>query len=329
LGFIKLDDTVYADIVSPDGNAVGNAGVVILDQSVLVFDTHFTPEAGAALLASIRSVTSKPVRYVVNSHWHADHTHGNQVFADAQLIGSANTRRDVLQIDVPSFERTMSITQNQLEKLSQDIQKEADAARTRRLREQIKVREDYVQTMSRLKIMAPFVILDDYLTIQDKTDEARILFLGPGHTDGDIVLFLPTHRTVFVGDLFFNKAIPNVQDGSVLQWMKTLEEVLKLDADTFVPGHGPVGTKKDVEAFLHYFQGLKASVEQAIDLGDSMDQAVHEIEVPAKYSTYQFQNFFPSNVQKMYSEIQALRQEDEPEEESPKSETKESLKAKQ
>ena len=105
----KVAEGIYARIVSPDGNAVANACVAVLEQSVLVFDTHFTPEAGASLLAAIRSVTPKPVRYVVNSHWHADHTHGNQAFAGAQIISSTNARRDMLQNDLPSLNRAVRI----------------------------------------------------------------------------------------------------------------------------------------------------------------------------------------------------------------------------
>jgi cyclase len=272
-----------------------------------VFDTHFTPEAGQALLAAIRSVTPKPVRYVVNSHAHADHTHGNQVFAEAQIIGSSAARRDVLEADLPSLNRTVGISQSQIEQLRRQMSKESDAGQIKRLREQIKSREDYVQTMSRLKIIAPFVTLDDSLKIQDGKQEARVLHVGKGHTDGDVIVFLPAQKIVFAGDLFFNEAIPNVQNASMLPWMKTLEELLKLDADKFVPGHGAVGSKKDVEKFLGYFQELQSAVKGAIDSESSMDQATRDITVPAKFSSYKFQNFFPSNIQKMYAELKALQ----------------------
>ncbi len=314
----KLAEGVYARIVSPDGNAVSNSGIAILDHSVLVFDTHFTPEAGQALLTDIRSITSKPIRYVVNSHSHADHTHGNQVFQDAQLIGSTNARREVLEIDLPSLNRTMGITRSQLEKLRQEMTKETDAEAVQRFRALIKAREDYLQTTSRLKIMAPFVTLDDSLTIQDGALQAKIEFLGAGHTDGDIVLFMPSQKIAFVGDLFFNQAIPNVQDGNILQWMKTLKELLKLDADKFVPGHGPIGSKKDVEGFLDYFVDLKSLVEPAVARGDSIEQATRELQMPAKYSSYRFQNFFPSNIQKMYAELKALQLSSTPPAESSK-----------
>jgi cyclase len=314
----KLADGVYARIVSPDSNAVANAGIVVLDQSVLVFDTHFTPEAGEALLAGIRSVTSKPVRYVANSHWHADHTHGNQVFANSQLIGHTNTHRDMLQIDLASSDRTAKIAQSQLEKLRKEMLKETNPAQIRSLREQTKSREEYLQAASRLKILAPDVTLDDELKIRDGNQEARLLFLGAGHTEGDIVLFLPAHKIAFVGDLFFNNAIPNVQDANILQWMKTLQELVKLEADKFVPGHGSPGSKKDLESFLRYFEDLKTMVQPSVDRGDSMEQATREIEIPARYSSYQFQNFFQSNVQKMFAEIKSLQLETTTPENAPK-----------
>lgn len=292
-------------IASPDGNAVANAGFVVLDESVLVFDTHFTPEAGAELWKVIRSITSKPIRYVINSHGHSDHTHGNQAFAEAHLIGSANARRDVMQVDIPSRDRTLSIAENQLRMLRQESKKNIDASSAARLQEQIKTREEYMQAISKLKIIAPSVIVDDTLTIRDGQKEARILYLGVGHTDGDIVLLLPELKIAFVGDLFFNKAIPNAQDGSILEWMNTLKEVAGLNAEKFVPGHGPIGTKKDVENFLAYFEELKRIVQAALDRGDSLEQATQQIQVPDKYSSYQFQNLFPANIQKMYVELKA------------------------
>jgi cyclase len=303
----KLAENVYACVVSPDGDAVGNAGFIVLDHSVLVVDTHFTPEAGQALLAAIRAVTPKPVLYVINSHAHADHTHGNQVFADAQLIGSSAARRDVLESDLPSLNRTVAVAQSQLEKLRREIAKEKDSAQVQRLREQIKTREAYVQTMSRLTINAPYVTLDDAIRIQDGKQEVRILCLGKGHTDGDVVVYLPAPKIAFVGDLFFNEAIPNVQDATILSWMKTLAEVLKLDADQFVPGHGAIGSRKDVQNFLAYLETLQSLVKTAVERGDSVEQATRDIVLPSKYAAYRFQNFFPSNVQKMYAELKALQ----------------------
>jgi cyclase len=313
----KIAEGVYARIVSPDGEAVANVGVAVLDKGVLVFDTHFTPEGGDSLLSAIRSVTPKPVRYVVNSHWHADHTHGNQSFPGAQLISSLNARRDILQADLPSLNRTVRIAQAQIDKLQKDLNRESDLGRRQRVREEIRNREEYMKTMSLLKIMPPIIALDENTVLRDGNREVRFLFLGTGHTDGDIALYLHDQKIVFAGDLFFNNAIPNVQDANILEWMKTLKELLKLDADKYVPGHGPIGTKKDVEAFLQYFEDLKSLVEGAVKRGDSLEQATYELALPARYSSYMFQNFIPSNFQKMYTELKALERESMPAEDAP------------
>jgi glyoxylase-like metal-dependent hydrolase (beta-lactamase superfamily II) len=161
--------------------------------------------------------------------------------------------------------------------------------------------------MSQLKIAAPFVAIDDGLRIHDGKEEVRILYLGKGHTDGDVVVHLPALKIAFVGDLFFNEAIPNVQDASLVPWMKTLEELLKLDVDRFVPGHGAVGNRKDVRNFLEYLQTLQSVVKTAVERGDSVEQATKDIALPDKYAAYRFRNFFPSNVQKMYAELKAIQ----------------------
>jgi glyoxylase-like metal-dependent hydrolase (beta-lactamase superfamily II) len=110
-----------------------------------------------------------------------------------------------------------------------------------------------------------------------------------------------------LGDLFFNGAFPNSQDADLLGWIKTLEEIIKLDAERFVPGHGPVGTKKEVSDFIRYLQELKALVEPAVSRGDTMDQVVRDTQIPANYASFGFPSFFPANVQKMYAELKAIQ----------------------
>jgi cyclase len=259
------------------------------------------------LAAAIRSITDKPVRYVVNSHSHPDHTHGNQAFPDAQFLSSTVARREVLQVDIPSLNRTVKVTQSQIEKLQREMKNETDSAQLQRMREQIKQREAYLETTSRLKIVPPAVTIDDSLNIREGKREVRILSVGPGHTDGDIIVLVPSLKIAFLGDLFFNEAIPNVQDAALLPWMKTLEEILKLDADKFVPGHGPVGTRQDVEKFLKYFEELRSLVQPAVESGGSLEEVTRDAQLPAEFASYRFQNFFAANVQKMYEEIKALQ----------------------
>ncbi len=305
----KVAEGAYAHVVPPNGNAVGNAGIILLEHSVLVFDTHFTPEAGQALISDIRSLTSKPVRYVVNSHYHPDHTHGNQAFGSmAQILGSTNARRDILQQDIPAMNRTVSVAEAQIARMQKDLTSPQDEKQRQILRGQISARQEFLRRMSGIRVQTPVVTLDDSLAILDGSRRVEIMLLGGGgHTDGDAVLYIPSQRVVFTGDLFFNKAIPNVQDSNLHTWIKTLAELQKLDADKFVPGHGPVGSRKDFENFQAYLEDLRNLVQTAVDRGDSLEQAIRDVQLPAKYSSFSFPNFFPANVQKMYSELKALQ----------------------
>ncbi len=303
----QLADGVYAHIVSPDSDAVANAGIVILNSGVLVFDTHFSAEAAEALEEKIKSITPRPVRYLINSHFHPDHTHGNQAFAGVrQIIGSTGARQDMLRKDLPALNRMQVIAQSQVAQLSRELEKEKDSRRQEALRAQLNSRQAFMRRLASLKILPPIMTLDDELTIEEAGRKVELRYLGTGHTEGDIVLFLPQERIAFLGDLFFNHALPNVEDANLLEWMKTLREILKLDAQTFVPGHGPVGTRSDIENFLAYLVDLKAQVEPAVTRGDSLEQVMQNLRVPAKYSSYDFQTFYPANLQKMYAELKAV-----------------------
>ena len=304
----KLADGVYAHIVEPDSNAVGNSGVIVLEHGVLVFDTHFTPEAGQALRKAIESVTTKPILFLVNSHFHPDHTHGNQAFQGTPYsICSYNTRRDILQRDLPAFNRAVGVAAAQIEKMQKALLQEKDASRKESIRTQIAARQQLLARMTRLNISAPYITFEDSMSVIDGGREVPLRRLGSGHTDGDVILQLPGDKIVFTGDLFFNRALPNSQDASLLEWMKVLELLLKLDADRFVPGHGPVGAKRDVEEFLGYFKDLRGLVEPAMNRGDTLEQVLSEVALPARYSGYRFQEFFPANVQRMYAELKAIQ----------------------
>lgn len=303
----KLAEGVYAQIARPDDESVvSNSGFVILERCVLVFDTHYTPEAGQALLAKIRSITPKPVRFIVNSHYHADHTHGNPAFpGSCQIIGTAAARRDALQKDAAALKRALNASQEQIEKLKKEVSDTPDAAAKARATAQIRIRQEFADGISRMRLLPPVVTVEDKLVVREGKREIELFSIGVGHTEGDLVLYLPAEKIVFTGDLFFNAALPNTQDANILEWMKTLSTLSQLDAIRFVPGHGPVGTKSDILAFLAYFEELKSMVEPAVSRGDTLDQVIRDTRVPGKYSGYRFQQFFSANVQQIYTELKA------------------------
>lgn len=302
--FRKLSDGVYAHLVGPDGPFVSNAGVVVLSQGVLVFDTHFTPEGGEGLLKRIREVTPRPVQFVALSHFHPDHTHGAQVFDAASMVfASANTRRDMVERDLPALNRVISLDQAQVARMSKESDRSNDAARRGLLRKQIEERQALVERLSRIHVRVPAAAVEEVLTIVDESRTLQFRVLGPGHTDGDMILYLPQDKIVFTGDLFFNAALPSTDDAQMVSWTHALEELLRLPATIYVPGHGPVAGRAEVENFLQYLKDLRALVESAIGRGEPLEQVLYETRIPARYSSYGFQNFFPANLTRMYAEL--------------------------
>lgn len=306
--FRKLSEGVYAHLVSPDGPFVSNAGVVVLSQGVLVFDTHFTPEGAEGLLKRIRDVTPRPVLYVALSHFHPDHTHGAQVFGSASMVlASANARRDVLERDVPALNRVIALDQAQVARMSKEFDRSSDAARRDYLRQQMEERQALVERLSRIHVRVPVAAVEESLVIADELHTLQFRVLGPGHTDGDMVLYLPQEKIVFAGDLFFNAALPSTDDAQMISWTSALEELLKLPAAVFVPGHGPVAGRAEVEHFLQYLKDLRALVEPSLGRGEPLEQVLYETRIPARYASYGFQNFFPANLTRMYTELRNLQ----------------------
>jgi cyclase len=203
--------------------------------------------------------------------------------------------------------RAVGSAQVQVDRIRKELAQAKSPEQQEELRRQIQTRQDFLDRMTRLKLAPPLIAFDDSLVITEGERSVELLSPGIGHTDGDIVLFLPAEKIVFAGDLFFNAAVPNTQDGSMLEWIKTLAELLKLDAEQFVPGHGQPGTKDDVRKFRSYLEELKAAVEAGLQRGDSLEQVLRNCRIPPAYTSFQFQNFFPANVQKMYLELKALQ----------------------
>ena len=224
---------VYAAIDGPEHKAGSNAGFVIGDDGVLVVDALFTPDAARALVAEIRRLTPKPIRYVVNTHYHADHTGGDQVLRDAGAVIIANK-------NVRGWMRTNNLN------LFGD-----------RITPELKARID--------ALPLPDLVTDKNLTIWlgGRKVELRTVL---GHTGGDLVISVPDAHVLFTGDLLWRKVAPNLIDGSVKEWAATAADFAAMPnaaRTIYVPGHGDVADVRDVQDFQAYLFGLRRLVTEA------------------------------------------------------------------
>jgi cyclase len=240
--FTKVTDTLYGALGTGAMNVGSNAGVIINDKDVLIVDSHITPAAARALASEIQTLTDKPIRYVVNTHFHFDHAHGNQIFPDDVLIIGHEFTREKLAgdpLNEPSFKSFTGGVPAQVESLKKDVAAETDPTKQKTLKDRLDVQSAYADALKEVKPIPPNVTVRNKMTLFRGSREIQILFFGRGHTGGDVVVYLPKEKVLFSGDLF----VPNLGfmgDGYLDEWIVTLDELKKLDFETVVPGHGDV-----------------------------------------------------------------------------------------
>jgi glyoxylase-like metal-dependent hydrolase (beta-lactamase superfamily II) len=305
---VEVAKGVYAAIAKPGGLASGNAGFVIGDDGVVIFDTFFTPAAIEELIGEIQKLTDKPIKYAVNSHYHLDHTGGNQVLAarGVPIIAHDN----VMQWQTTKNKRFLPAPE-ELQKRKADAEKQLSATPE----DQKDKRAQFERQIRRLDAMMAIKLTNPTKTFRSGTMELKlgkrkvILATLPGHTGGDVFAYVPDANVVFMGDLGWSKTLPNLVDATVIDWIPTLDKIVKdHPAAKYVPGHGNVATSVEMKDFRDYLDDLRARVRQGIANGLTVDQAKEQLTLPEKYKTFAFQNFATPNVEDMYKELKGTKQ---------------------
>ena len=300
---VKVADGVYAGIARPGGLASGNAGFVVGDDGVVVIDTFFTPAAANALIAEIAKVTPLPIRFAVNTHYHLDHTGGNQLFAargvpivahDNVVKWQTTKNRKFLPV-VEELKKRRDDAAKQLGELPKD-QTDKRAALERQLRR--------LDAMKAIELTKPVLTLGSGVMHLHIGKREVQLFTLPGHTGGDVLAFVPDANVVFTGDMGWSKTLPNLVDATVGDWVPSLDRILgQYPNAKFVPGHGQVAGAAEIRDFRRYLDDLRARVKKAIADGLTLEQAKQQLALPEEYKSFGFQNFAQPNVEDMYREL--------------------------
>ena len=246
----KVKDNLY--IITGSGAADmtafsgGNTAVFITDTGVTIVDTKLAGW-GPTILDRVKSVTNKPITRVINTHTHGDHTGSNEFFgATIERVVQENTKANMARMD------------------------EFKGAKA---------------------VLLPNRTYKDKLTLGAGKDQIDLYYFGPGHTSGDTFVVFTALRTMHVGDMFAWKALPYIDPdngGTVVGHPQALTKVLDSvkNVDTIINGHIPLSTWNDLREFRDFNADFVAYAERSLKASKSVDQAVKEYAVPARFKGY-------------------------------------------
>src|SRR5258708_50305 len=281
--FEQIADGIYYAPSSGPMATGGNHPIIINDRDVLLVDDGTTPAAAKALLEDMKLITDKPVRWVVNTHFHYDHTDGNSVFGpEVEIIGHEYVRHAIADLDVIHREPLKSDLTNmpvQIESLKKQLGDAKDPAQRATLEKQLAATQADLEELKTLKPTPPTMSYSSKMTLFRGQREIRLLFLGRGHTQGDTVVFLPKEKLVCTGDLMESR-LAYMGDAMFDEWVTTLDALKELQFDTVLPGHGvPFHEKSLITAYQSYLKDFTIKVAELRKQGLSAEEAAQKVDM--------------------------------------------------
>jgi len=226
-GLTRISEHVYAYVdvkeAGPVNSFGANAGIIVGPDSIVVIDTLVSAKEAQRLLRDIREISDKPISYVINTHYHLDHSFGNGEFTGqgAAIISHAACRAEMEQKAVEGLAHA----------------------------------ENYgltAEDMAGTAIAYPDITFTDRLQLHLGDLAVELIHVAPSHSKGSILVYLPAEKVVFAGDVLFTGFHPYMGDGDIPGWQQTLDFLAALDADKIIPGHGPLSDRKDVADMKEY-----------------------------------------------------------------------------
>ena len=283
-----------------------NAGAIETPEGVIVIDTQQYPRLARQLRAAVLDKTGKPLRAVVNTHCHLDHTSGNTAFADVPILAHEKTLAAMNACLGPRHEENWSIRdfatklrflfgQNILE-----LVPHGDPAR-RWFEGRISL-PDYDTVL----IRPPSETFADSFAFHLPDDTVRLHYFGPAHCDGDIVVHLERRKVAFLGDLLFHGRFPWLGDCDLNGLIAALGRVLALDVAVVIPGHGPPTSLAEVARFREMLVELRAAVDCSIKAGASEAAAMQEVTLPQYAHVQRYKEWMPLDVRAAYRYLRGV-----------------------
>jgi cyclase len=279
----QVADGVYLFNVTPYGDVgmSGNSVAIVSDDCVVVFDSTATPQTATTVLNEIRKVTDKPVRYLVNSHWHWDHWGGNEVFLDAfpelKIITHEKTLEQLKTVE-PKWndqglkEGLPAYLKDFEQRIADAKSKHTSETEIKNMEELLAADQNFLAQKTSLKKTYPNVTFSDSMDIHPTGREIQILH-ARAITVGDTYLYLPKEKILVTGDILLSPFPFAIGGAYPADWIKTLQHFAELQPNLVIPGHGDVQNVDFIKNNLAMFQSALEYVKEAKSKGLSLEQA--------------------------------------------------------
>jgi cyclase len=272
-GTIEVADKVFAFLPEPGGpHGMTNGGFIVSDDGVLVVEGFMLKSIAEKVAHEVRRVTPQPIRQVVYTHFHGDHTYGGGVFAPATIIGHQECREEMLEKWEPWVKRFSTN------------------------------RPESAAEFQSLVPPTPHVTFTTRMTLFVGEKRVDLHHFGRAHSRGDIFIHLPKERVLFGGDASINARVPFVSDGYPTSWINVLDMVRTLDFEYLVPGHGMIGGKDSLALLQGFLQAIRDQALRAYKAGKSADDAAKSLQMSEYASWPGYQNLGPI-VTRLYQEF--------------------------
>lgn len=300
---IKLAEGVYSCIHKIGGKAICNVGIIDNGKETIIFDTFLSPKSAEEIPQIVAYYGLSPIKYVINSHFHNDHIRGNQVFpSEVNIISTTRTLELITENEPAQLEFETEFAIERFHHYD-SLHKAFNGDTTSRKYLQIQMWRPYYETLSRshveVQTRLPTLTFENEKSLDGSTRKVQLISKGKGHTESDLILYLPEDKILFSGDLVFNNCHPYLGNGYPDEWKNWLNSILTMEINTVVPGHGKLGDKETVRQMVDYI-GSVDKLAQSMIIDNIPLENVGDIEIPKSYSSWWFDRFFVPNLRFMY-----------------------------
>ena len=306
----QVANGVYAVIAKP--GIASNGAFIVGQDDVVVVDTHLRPSWARETIAEIKKVTDKPVRYVINTHWHRDHVQGNQAYLAAFGPGVTIIQQEFAREDQIKNQPNEIVTRApeeiaRLQKLlssGKDDQGVPLSAEVRGpLQRSLELQQAYVAEIPQIQLIPGNLTFDRSLVLHAAGRDICLYYFGYAHTRGDAVVYLPAEKIVLTGDVL-ESGVPIMRSAYPVKWLGVLESIEKLDWSLVIPGHGGVQRNREtINGFAAYLRDLVAGVKQAAAKGMTADESVKSVDFSRYSKMPNFEDRNADAIRRTFAEV--------------------------